>query len=90
MTMPGSVEDQARNCLATIARALGEAGFDMADVVRARYYVADRAHVALVFPILGEVFGDIRPAATMVIAELIEPAMKIEIEVTALRRERSR
>jgi enamine deaminase RidA (YjgF/YER057c/UK114 family) len=88
MTMPDSVEDQARNCLATIARALGEAGFAMADVVRARYYVTDRAYVASVFPILGEVFGEVRPAATMVIAELIEPAMKIEIEVTALRRDR--
>lgn len=88
MVMPESVEDQARNCLATIARALGEAGFAMADVVRARYYVTDRAYVAAVFPILGAVFGEVRPAATMVIAELIEPAMKIEIEVTALRRDR--
>ncbi len=88
MTMPESVEDQARNCLTTIARALGEAGFAMADVLRARYYVTDRAFVTTVFPILGEVFGDVRPAATMVIAELIEPAMKIEIEVTALRRDR--
>lgn len=88
MAMPESVEDQARNCLATIARALGEAGFAMADVVRARYYVTDRAYVAAVFPILGAVFGEVRPAATMVIAELIEPAMKIEIEVTALKRDR--
>lgn len=88
MVMPESVEDQAHNCLATIARALGEAGFAMADVVRARYYVTDRAYVAAVFPILGAVFGEVRPAATMVIAELIEPAMKIEIEVTALRRDR--
>ena len=88
MIMPDGIEDQARNCLATIARALGEAGFAMADVVRARYYVTDRAYVASVFPILGEVFGEVRPAATMVIAELIEPAMKIEIEVTALRRDR--
>lgn len=88
MTMPESVEEQTRNCLATIARALDEAGFSMADVVRARYYVTDRSYVATVFPILGEVFGDVRPAATMVIAGLIEPEMKIEIEVTALRRDR--
>ena len=90
MTMPDGVEEQARNCLETIARALGEAGFAIADVVRVRYYVAHRADVAAVFPILGQVFGEIRPAATMVVAELIEPAMKIEIEVTALRRERAR
>jgi enamine deaminase RidA (YjgF/YER057c/UK114 family) len=87
MTMPDDVEAQTRNCLATIAKALSEAGFAMEDVVRARYYVSDRAFVARVFPILGEAFGTIRPAATMVIAELIEPAMKIEIEVTALRRQ---
>jgi enamine deaminase RidA (YjgF/YER057c/UK114 family) len=88
MTMPDSVEDQTRNCLATIAAALQEGGFSLADVVRARYYVTDRAFVQKVFPILGEHFGDIRPAATMIVCELNEPEMKIEIEVTALQRER--
>lgn len=88
MTIPESVEDQTRNCLATIAKALGDGGFAMSDVLRARYYVAERAYVPAIFPILGEAFGEVRPAATMVIAELIEPAMKIEIEVTALRRDR--
>ncbi|MGE0501155.1 MAG: RidA family protein [Rhizobiaceae bacterium] len=86
MTMPEDVEAQARNCLGTIRKALEEAGFAMADVVRARYYVTDRAFVLRVFPILGEAFGDIRPAATMVVCHLNEPEMKIEIEVTALRR----
>ncbi|MBO6901033.1 MAG: RidA family protein [Rhizobiaceae bacterium] len=88
MAMPGSVEDQTRNALGTIAKALDEAGFEMADVVRAHYYVTDRSYVQRVFPILGEVFGDIRPAATMIVCELNEPEMKIEIEVTALRRSR--
>ncbi|MBX9465034.1 MAG: RidA family protein [Aquamicrobium sp.] len=88
MTMPDTVEAQTRNCLATIATALQEGGFTLADVVRARYYVTDRAFVQKVFPILGEHFGDIRPAATMVVCELNEPEMKIEIEVTALRRDR--
>jgi len=86
MTMPESVEEQARNCLATIGTALADAGFGMADVVRARYYVTDRAYVDRVFAIVGEVFGEIRPAATMVVCALIKPEMKIEIEVTALRR----
>lgn len=86
MTMPETVEDQTRNCLATIGKALAEAGFEMADVVRCHYYVTERTSVAKVFPILGETFGDIRPAATMIICELNEPEMKIEIEVTALRR----
>ena len=86
MTMPESVEEQTRNCLATIGRALAEGGFAMADVVRAHYYVTDRAYVSRVFPILGEAFGEIRPAATMIVCQLNEPEMKIEIEVTALRR----
>ena len=86
MTMPDSVEDQTRNCLATIAGALSEGGFELADVVRAHYYVTDRAYVERVFPILGEAFGDIRPAATMIVCQLNKPEMKIEIEVTALRR----
>lgn len=89
MKMPEEVEDQTRNALSTIANALNEAGFEMADVVRAHYYVTDRAFVSRVFPVLGEAFGDIRPAATMIICELNEPEMKIEIEVTALRRNRS-
>lgn len=85
MIMPESVEEQARACLATIAAALEEGGFTMADVVRARYYVTDQDYVDRVFPILGEVFGAIRPAATMVVCQLNKPEMKIEIEVTALR-----
>lgn len=86
MTMPEDVAAQTRNALATIAGALEQAGFAMADVVRARYYVTDRADVETVFAELGKVFGDIRPAATMVICDLIKPEMKVEIEVTALRR----
>jgi enamine deaminase RidA (YjgF/YER057c/UK114 family) len=86
MAMPETVEAQARNCLRTVAAALEEAGFQLADVVRAHYYVTDPAFADLVFPILGEWFGDIRPAATMIVCGLNKPEMKIEIEVTALRR----
>jgi enamine deaminase RidA (YjgF/YER057c/UK114 family) len=85
MSMPESVEDQTRNCLATIGKALAEAGFDLSDAVRAHYHITDAAFADLVFPILGEVFGDIRPAATMIVCQLIKPEMKIEIEVTALK-----
>lgn len=86
MTMPESIEAQTRNCLATISKALDEGGFSLADVVRAHYYITDAAFVDLVFPILGEAFGEIRPAATMIVCSLNKPEMKIEIEVTALRR----
>jgi enamine deaminase RidA (YjgF/YER057c/UK114 family) len=88
MTMPDAVEEQARNCLRTIAVALAEAGFAMEDVVRARYHVTEAAFAGKVFPVVGEVFGDIRPAATMTVTGLIRPEMKVEIEVTALKRRR--
>ena len=85
MTMPEALEDQARNALATIARALAEGGFAMADVVRATYYIADAAYWEPVGPVLGSVFGDIRPASTCIVTGLVTPEMKIEIEVTAFK-----
>ena len=74
MTMPDDVVEQTRCALRTIEAALGEAGFSMTDVVRARYVVTDRANVSIVFDTLGEAFGAVRPAATMIVADLIEPA----------------
>jgi enamine deaminase RidA (YjgF/YER057c/UK114 family) len=88
MTMPETVEEQARNTLGTIRKALEEAGFSMEDVVRATYYVTEPAFVKRIYPVLGEVFGEIRPAATMLVCGLADEKMLIEIEVTALRRDR--
>ena len=86
MTMPDTVEEQARNCFRTIARALEEAGFALADVVRATYYLTEIADADKVMPIFGEFFAEIRPAATLVaVTALYKPEMKIEIEVTAKR-----
>ena len=85
MTMPESVEAQTRNALGTIAKALAEGGFALADIVRVRYYITDPAFVDRVFPILGETFAEIRPAATMIVCGLNKPEMKIEIEATAMR-----
>jgi len=85
MTMPDSIADQARNCFATIDAVLVEAGFTMADIVRVQYTVVDVALVDELVPTLGDALGDIRPAATMVIAGLIRPEMKVEIEVTAFK-----
>ncbi|MCC0033328.1 MAG: RidA family protein [Brucellaceae bacterium] len=87
MTMPESAEDQARNIFATVSKALEDAGFSLADVVRAVYYVTDATYAADVFKVTGEHFGDIRPAATMVVAGLIKPEMKVEIELTARKRQ---
>lgn len=85
MEIPDSVEDQTHNTLATIDRAIKQAGFSRTDIVRAQYTITDAKYADLVFPILGEYFEGIRPAATMVVAGLTKPEMKIEIEVTALR-----
>lgn len=85
MTMPEDVESQTRNSLATIRRVLGDAGVSLTDVVRANYYITDASYADRVFPILGEAFGEIRPAAAMIVCGLIKPEMKIEIEVTAFR-----
>ena len=85
MTMPDDVAAQAENCFATIAWALGEGGFDMQDIVRVQYTVTDAALVEAAVPVLGKHLEEIRPAATMVIAGLIKPEMKIEIEVTAFK-----
>ena len=85
MSLPDGVEAQTLNTLSTIEETLKEAGFAMEDVVRCQYTVTDRAHVDTVFPLLGRAFGTIRPAATMVVAGLIDERMLIEIEVTAFK-----
>lgn len=83
MSMPEGIADQARNCFATIKGVLDQAGFAMKDIARVQYTVTDVALVDDLIPALGAALGDIRPAATMVIAGLIRPEMLVEIEVTA-------
>ena len=85
MTLPNGIAAQAENCFATVADVLARAGFGMGDVVRVTHYVADRALVDELVPVLGRHLGDVRPAATMVIAGLMKPEMLYEIEVTAYR-----
>ena len=85
MAIPVDIASQARNCMATIKGVLDQAGFAMDDIVRVQYTLTDAALVDSLIPVLGATFADIRPAATMVIAGLIRPEMKIEIEVTAFK-----
>jgi enamine deaminase RidA (YjgF/YER057c/UK114 family) len=86
-TMPDDVSEQTRNCFKIIANALKDGGFQIADVVRATYYVTDAKDFDAVFAVCGEQFGDIRPAATIVaVSALYKPEMKVEIEVTAKKR----
>jgi enamine deaminase RidA (YjgF/YER057c/UK114 family) len=83
---PGDPAGQARAALAIIERALTDAGFALADVVRTRMFVTDLAHAIPGATVHGEVFGEIRPVSTLVVVDsLIEPAMLVEIEAEALR-----
>ena len=89
MTMPEDVAEQARNIAKTFAAVLAEAGAGLADIVRLQAYVTRPEYCEPVLRVQGEIFGDIRPAAAIyVIAGLLRPEMKVEIEATArLRRE---
>lgn len=84
-TFPDSVLEQAQNTLATIKSVLEGAGFRLENVVRANYIITDASYMEQIIPALSESFGEIRPAATMIVAGLVNPAMKIEIEVTAFK-----
>jgi enamine deaminase RidA (YjgF/YER057c/UK114 family) len=83
MTMPSDVTDQCRNALANIASALGEAGATLDHVVRVLYILPDRTDWPPCWPITASAFSIARPAATMIVAGLQEPEMKIEVEVLA-------
>ncbi len=82
--MPDTVTDQCRNALATIGKALAEAGAGFGDVVRVRYILPNPADFESCWPLLRETFAAAPPAATMIAAGVIDPAMKIEIELTAV------
>jgi enamine deaminase RidA (YjgF/YER057c/UK114 family) len=85
-THPDDIGAQTRAVLDIIERALGEAGFDLADVVRTRMFVTDMSRSADVLAVHGQVFGEIRPAATLVeVSGLIEPTVLVEIEAEARR-----
>ncbi|MGY2047423.1 RidA family protein [Methylobacterium sp. JK268] len=84
MTMPEGAGAQAEACWRTIAAVLDEAGSSLEQVVRATYYVTDRADAEAVLAVAGRVMSAARPAATLlVVAGLLRPEMRVEIEVTA-------
>jgi enamine deaminase RidA (YjgF/YER057c/UK114 family) len=86
MTISHDVVEQAEQCLRNIETALSEAGCTWADVVRVRYLLPDRADFEPCWPVLRRYFGQVRPAATMLVCGLLDPRIKIEIEVDARRR----
>jgi len=87
MTISDSVVEQAEQCLKNIKMALEAADATFADIVRVHYLLPDGNDFEPCWPVLRRWFGDVRPAATMFVAGLADPRMKIEIEVTALKRE---
>jgi enamine deaminase RidA (YjgF/YER057c/UK114 family) len=85
MSISPFVETQARQCLENISQALHKAAASLADVVRVHYIHPNGSDFEKCWPVLREYFGNVRPAATMISAQLLDPRMLIEIEVTALR-----
>ena len=83
MTISADVVEQAEQCFRNIAAALEEAGSSLASVVRVLYILPQVQDFEPCWPVLRKYFGEIRPAATMISADLADPRMKIEIQVTA-------
>lgn len=82
---PDDAAMQTRRCLEIIEAALGEAGASIGDVMRTRMFLVSPADADAVGAAHGEVFGDLRPAATMVVvAALLDPRWKVEIEAEAI------
>jgi enamine deaminase RidA (YjgF/YER057c/UK114 family) len=86
MTISGDVAEQTHQTFENIKAAMEQAGFSLADVVRVHYLLPNADDFVACHPVMREYLGDIRPAATMFVAGLADPRMKIEIEVTGLRR----
>jgi len=84
MIMPDDPAEQTRNIFKTVEKVLAEAGSSMSQILRAQYFVTDRSYCEPVLTVCGEVLGDIRPAgAVYIVAGLLRPEMKVEIEITA-------
>jgi len=86
--IPEDVVAQTHQCFRTIAWALAEAGASLADVVRVGIIMVDRADDARVAPVVAEYLKPVGPALTTIVADLLDPRLRIEIEVMALRRQR--
>ena len=86
MLISDSISEQTEQCIKNIEYALGQANADIKDIVRIMYIVPQADEFSKCWPVLRKYFGEIRPAATMISAGLADIRMKIEIQVTALRK----
>ena len=85
MTISSDIAEQAEQCFRNIETALSEAGSSLKDVVRVTYVLPDASSFERFWPAMQKYLGDVRPAAMMISADLVDARMKIEIEVTALK-----
>lgn len=83
MSIAPDVVEQTEQAFRNIDAALREAGCGLSDVVRVTYILPDASEFSRCWPTLRKYFGEIRPAATMISAGLVDKRMRIEIEVTA-------
>lgn len=83
MTISPEVVEQAEQCFRNIQAALENAGSSMADIVRIHYIVPERQYFEPCWPVIRKYLEHVRPAATMIVAGLLDDRMKLEIEVTA-------
>ncbi|HEX6636687.1 MAG TPA: RidA family protein [Steroidobacteraceae bacterium] len=86
MTIEDDVVAQCDQALKNIEAALAQAGASFEDVVRVHYLITQAEDFERCWPVVGKVFGTVRPAVVVMVVGLTDPRMKIEIEVTALRR----
>ena len=86
MSIADNLQEQTEQCLKNIEHALREADSSLDDVVRVTYVLPNGSEFEQCWPVLRKYFGEVRPAAMMISAGLADPRMKIEIEVTALKR----
>lgn len=87
MTISEDVAEQAEQCFRNIKTAMEKAGFSLADTVRVHYILPKPDDFQDCWPAMRKYLGEVRPAATMFVAGLVDPRMKIEIEVTGRRRQ---
>ena len=85
MTLSDSVEEQVEQCFVNIEEALKKAGSAITDILRVTYILPDRNDFEACWPVLSKWLGEVRPAATVFEARLLDDAMKIEVQVTAKR-----
>ena len=85
MTIADYVVEQAEQCFLNVAGVLEQAGVSFADVVRITYLVTRREDFEPIWPVLQRYLGEVRPACTVIVAQLLDPRMLIEVEVTAFK-----